>query len=73
MECPHCGSELEHIDNFGFFNSLSFGSFIKSGDIYKCPNSNEVEDDRELCQSECFGGYFHIRENNSELQEGYPC
>lgn len=70
--CPYCGTELEQHDEFGFFNQKYHGHFVKSGDILKCPKSDNVEED-EICESAIFNGYFHVRTNSSELQEGYPC
>lgn len=67
MECPVCEHELIHWDIYG--RNLHLDSldrikpgFIKSGDIYKCPN--------EECESERI---WHTRGNSDELYEGMPC
>lgn len=70
--CPYCNAELEKIDEFGLFNQILQGDFIKKGDILQCPNADDVEEDK-LCESSKFNGYFYIRNNESELNEGYPC
>ena len=69
MECPYCGSELEHEDNFGRLAAHQDGKIL--GEIFRCPKgANE-----EGCQSACFNvaGSFHTYFNDGLLREGYPC
>lgn len=71
MECPHCGTELEHEDQFGRFAGFGDGKIL--GDIYRCPKGRE---ESEECESSVFhvaGSFYAFREGNTELQEGYPC
>jgi hypothetical protein len=71
MECTGCGSELTHVDTFGFFNKRFHGDFQKSGDIYRC--ESEPKEGEEECPSEVHNRYFWTRRNSDELIEGYPC
>jgi len=70
MECPSCGTELEHEDIFGRLFSHQDGEI--SGDIYRCPVAVEEEG---KCDSEMFhvcGSYYMYRADGV-LHEGYPC
>ena len=62
MECPYCGAELIYDDYYGMGRQESYygtsgngihypSTFIKLGDIYKCPNSEGFEDSEECCES----------------------
>jgi len=70
IECPHCGSELEHDDFFGRLAPHQDGKVL--GEILKCPKGSECDDN---CQSSCFHvpGSFHVYNNDGVLREGYPC
>ena len=64
MECPHCGSELEHTDIFGRLCAHQDGAVL--GDIYVCP----VGRAQEGCDYE---GHFYTYRSGGDLHEGYPC
>ena len=71
MECPYCGSELEHDDVFG--RLAGFGDGTINGDIYRCPKGRE---ESEECESSIFhvaGSFYTFRKGNDDLHEGYPC
>lgn len=71
LECPHCGSELEHDDVFG--KLAGFGPYEVKGDIYRCPKGRE---ESEECDSSTFhvaGSFYAYRKGDTSLQEGYPC
>lgn len=70
MECPYCGSELEHEDIYGRLFAHQDGKVL--GEILSCPKGREQE---EGCQSSCFhvAGAFHVYNNDGVLREGYPC
>jgi len=65
MNCPYCGSELEHHDSFGRFFSHQDGN--KTGDIFICLSGRDNTGD---CK---YDGFFHTFINDDELHEGYPC
>jgi hypothetical protein len=69
MDCPICGSELEHHDYYGRLFSHQDGKRI--GEIYKCPKGLEQNGS---CDSEMFhvAGSFYTDEAGN-LHEGYPC
>jgi hypothetical protein len=67
MECPSCGSELQWDDVFG--RNLHIDAlgrirpgFIKTGDIYRCPN--------EECESHW---WYTLDDDDNNLYDGYPC
>ena len=71
MECPHCGSELDHDDVFGRLAGFGDGKVL--GDIYRCPKGRE---ESEECESSVFhvaGSFYAYREGDTSLREGYPC
>ena len=69
MECPYCGNELEHEDNFGRLASHQDGKVL--GEILRCPVGRDGSD----CFSSCFHvqGAFHIYFSDGQLKDGYPC
>jgi hypothetical protein len=70
MECPYCGAELVWQDYYGniVHANYYFGypqSWIdKTGDIYKCPNSEGFETQEEAKTYQEFNP--HIKEENWE-------
>lgn len=70
LQCPYCGSDLEHHDLFGRF--AGFGDGKVNGDIYKCPKGAEESED---CESSCFhvAGSFYTFRDGDGLYDGYPC
>lgn len=45
MECPYCGSELEHHDTY--FKGYNHTDANKLGDIFKCPNNEGFQNEEE--------------------------
>jgi hypothetical protein len=71
MECPYCGSPLDHYDSFGRLAGFGDGKIL--GDIYRCPKGQE---ESEECESSTFavaGSFYTFREGNDNLHDGYPC
>jgi len=82
MECPICGAELEWEDSYGtglqesYYGTGANGihyssSYVKRGDIYRCPNGQNMNGS---CDSENFSvaGSFYT-DSTGTLNEGYPC
>lgn len=70
MECPYCGSELEHHDVFGYLALHQSGEI--EGDIFICPVGREDGS----CPSALFnvaGSFYSFRGSTSVLYDGYPC
>ena len=62
MECPICGAELEYDDSYGNRDYICHDDIIgKSGDIYRCPNSEEFETEQEALK--------YAKDNNIESTE----
>ena len=72
MECPSCGSELEHEDTFGRYLGSRYEEV--HGQIYRCPKGREQS---EECDSSTFhvaGSYYtYEKGDGGQLHEGYPC
>ena len=69
MECPYCGTELEHEDNFGRLASHQDGKIL--GEIFKCPKGSNGDE----CLSATFhvAGSFYVYFSDGQLKDGYPC
>ena len=73
MECPYCGQELTCTDHYGtgrpesFYGTAANGihypsTYLKSGDIYKCNNTNGFDSVEEVKE------YLGLN-NDDELEE----
>lgn len=71
MECPYCGSELEHDDVFGRLAGFSDGKIL--GDIYRCPKGREESEECESSVHHVAGSFYAYREGDTSLKDGYPC
>lgn len=69
VDCPICGAELAHWDQFGRLATHQDGKVF--GDIWKCPNGANQDGTYE---SELFSvaGSFYSLVDTGELHEGFP-
>ena len=89
MECPECGAELCHYDDYGYFAPHQSGE--KIGQIFKCPNFEGFEDaeelkryrakhpeldtvkDEDIICESAINNGRYFTRKNGDLVEGFPC